>query len=82
MIDIMVCIFRFDFNGDIIKDGENIPTHLGLHHHGEDPTLPGYTLQELFILSRSKFTQQRVLAITVLGKAIAKVKNCDLGSVL
>lgn len=52
---------------------ENVPEFLGLHHHGEEPERAGYSLEELFLLSRSNFLQQRVLAINVLGKIIAKV---------
>lgn len=28
---------RFDFAGTIIPPTEDLPTHLGLHHHGEEP---------------------------------------------
>ena len=29
---------RFDFEGMIVAgDGADLPTHLGLHHHGEEP---------------------------------------------
>lgn len=34
-----------------------------LYMHGEDPHRPGYTIQELFRLSRSKIFQQRQLAL-------------------
>uniref|UniRef100_A0AAY4C766 RNA polymerase II associated protein 1 n=1 Tax=Denticeps clupeoides TaxID=299321 RepID=A0AAY4C766_9TELE len=50
----------------------HLPTHLGLHHHGEDPELAGYSLQELFLLSRSQVTQQRVLALSILANIITK----------
>ncbi|TSQ46656.1 C2 domain-containing protein 3 [Bagarius yarrelli] len=30
---------RFDFSGILIPPTEDLPTHLGLHHHGEDPEL-------------------------------------------
>ncbi|XP_077968249.1 RNA polymerase II-associated protein 1-like isoform X1 [Styela clava] len=65
---------RFDFDGNILDDNINIPSHIGLHHHGDEPDLPGYNLQELFILSRSNFTQQRVFAMTLVGKILAKAK--------
>ena len=53
--------------------GENIPEFLGLHHHGNEPERAGYSLEELFLLSRSNFLQQRVFAISTLGKIIEKV---------
>lgn len=28
---------RFDFAGALIPPTEDLPTHLGLHHHGEEP---------------------------------------------
>uniref|UniRef100_A0A3B4ZRD7 RNA polymerase II associated protein 1 n=1 Tax=Stegastes partitus TaxID=144197 RepID=A0A3B4ZRD7_9TELE len=28
---------RFDFTGSLIAPTEDLPTHLGLHHHGEEP---------------------------------------------
>jgi hypothetical protein len=44
-----------------------------LHHHGEEPERPGYTLQELLKLSRSSVQQQRVLALTTLANILDKV---------
>ena len=63
---------RFDFNGCLVSKTDNIPEYVGLHHHGDDPTAPGYTLEELFILARS-FLQQRVFALQVLARIIRKV---------
>lgn len=28
---------RFDFAGALIPPTEDLPTHLGLHHHGDEP---------------------------------------------
>jgi hypothetical protein len=44
-----------------------------LHHHGEEPERPGYTLQELLKLSRSSVLQQRVVALTTLANILNKV---------
>ena len=52
-----------------------IPSYVGLHHHGSEPDLAGYTLQELISLARSQFLQQQVFALRVLAKVINKVKN-------
>jgi hypothetical protein len=46
-------IFRFDFAGSLLPyDNENISVKAGLHHHGEEPERPGYTLEELLTLVR------------------------------
>ena len=46
---------------------------MGLHHHGNEPNLAGYTLQELLSLARSQFSQQQVFAFRLLAKVIHKV---------
>ena len=28
---------RFDFQGHLVAADANLPTHLGLHHHGDEP---------------------------------------------
>ncbi|XP_043119480.1 RNA polymerase II-associated protein 1 isoform X2 [Puntigrus tetrazona] len=65
---------RFDFSGTLIPPTEDLPTHLGLHHHGEEPELAGYSLQELFLLSRSQLNQQRNLAVSTLANVLAKAR--------
>lgn len=72
---------RFDFKGNLIdltpSDETNpeseIPTYLGLHHHSENPHLPGYTLSELVHLSRSVLPGQRCLSIQILGRILHKL---------
>ncbi|XP_015234732.1 PREDICTED: RNA polymerase II-associated protein 1 [Cyprinodon variegatus] len=73
---------RFDFTGTLIPPSEDLPTHLGLHHHGEEPERAGYSLQELFILSRSQLIQQRSLALNTLACIIAKARAGRYQSVL
>ncbi|ROL44981.1 RNA polymerase II-associated protein 1 [Anabarilius grahami] len=63
---------RFDFAGTLIPPNKDLPTHLGLHHHGEEPELAGYSLQELFLLSRSQLNQQRNLAVSTLANVLTK----------
>jgi len=62
-----VSSLRFDFSGKPIKKeiAADIPTHQGLHHHGLDPEEPGYTINELFILTRSNVPAQRVIGLQV-----------------
>ncbi|KAM9777625.1 RNA polymerase II-associated protein 1 [Neosynchiropus ocellatus] len=73
---------RFDFKGTLIPPSEDLPTHLGLHHHGEEPERAGYSLQELFLLSRSKVTSQRSLALITLASILSKARAGEYLSVL
>ena len=57
---------RFDFEGRIVDAEAQYPTASALYHH-DDQTRAGYTLQELFSLARSQFTQQRVIALRLEG---------------
>ena len=63
---------RFDFQGNVMTNNEEVAVTLALHHHGNEPDLAGYTLDELFHLARSKFNQQRVLALQTIGNILAK----------
>ncbi|KAF7201753.1 RNA polymerase II-associated protein 1 isoform X2 [Nothobranchius furzeri] len=73
---------RFDFVGTLIPPSEDLPTHLGLHHHGEEPERAGYSLQELFLLARSQFIQQRSLALSTLANILSKARAGAYLSVL
>lgn len=67
---------RFDFKGDLVKlndETANIPTHLGLHHHSDNPQLAGYTIAELVHLSRSVVPTQRCLGIQMLGRILHRL---------
>ncbi|XP_037343044.2 RNA polymerase II-associated protein 1 isoform X2 [Pungitius pungitius] len=73
---------RFDFAGALIPPTEDLPTHLGLHHHGEEPERAGYSLQELFLLSRSQLIRQRSLALGTLANILSKARAGEYRSVL
>ncbi|XP_026520383.1 RNA polymerase II-associated protein 1 isoform X2 [Notechis scutatus] len=73
---------RFSLKGELIPPDKEFPTHLGLHHHGEEAERAGYSLQELFHLSRSQVTQQRTLALQVLGHIVQKAKAGGFTSLL
>ncbi|KAG5366099.1 RNA polymerase II-associated protein [Yarrowia sp. B02] len=68
---------RFDFKGNIItpKTSRNIPMNLGLHHHGENPEMAGYTIPELAQLARSSVAGQRCIAIRTLGRILYRLGN-------
>ncbi|KAF9954433.1 RNA polymerase II associated protein 1 [Mortierella alpina] len=66
--------YRFDFAGRIIN-GEETPVHLGLHHHGMDPTQAGYTLSELLHLIRSTVPSQRILPLNIVAKVLVNCRD-------
>ena len=68
---------RFDFSGQLMPfRSEDIPVRTsGLHHHGEEPDRPGYTLEELLTLARSTYPQQRCLAFDTLTNVIDNHKQ-------
>ena len=62
---------RFDFDGNLLPyTDETIAPNSGLHHHGEEPHRPGYTLEELMTLSRSSNAQQSSIALKTLANII------------
>lgn len=79
--------YRFDFEGRLLS----FPSRAGhvtveapgksqdlnmLLHHGDEPTQPGYTLDELHHLARSAHPSQRNSAIRALGNIVFKAKQC------
>ncbi|KAK9766148.1 hypothetical protein K7432_004986 [Basidiobolus ranarum] len=70
---------RFDFHGNQLKENEDVPTHMGLHHHGDDPDRPGYTLAELLHLMRSAVSSQRIISLNIIGKIIRNLKSGQHG---
>ncbi|KAG6890583.1 hypothetical protein C0992_000401 [Termitomyces sp. T32_za158] len=65
---------RFDLSGKPIPPSTSsiLPTHLGLHHHAEG-THAGYTLDDMFLLSRSTVPAQRATMLAVLTKVGQRV---------
>lgn len=59
---------RFDFRGDIIPPSISLtlPSHLGLHHHAEGAHA-GYTLDDIFLLSRSTVPAQRATMLGIMA---------------
>ncbi|GFR83261.1 RNA polymerase II-associated protein 1 [Elysia marginata] len=69
---------RFDFEGNVLAVDIDIPVNMGLHHHGEEPERAGYTLEEIFQLTRSSNLQQKTFAFHTLAKVISKAKSGKL----
>ncbi|KAI6140628.1 hypothetical protein BKA82DRAFT_154479 [Pisolithus tinctorius] len=65
---------RFDLNGAPIPPplSETLPSHLGLHHHAEG-NRAGYTLDDIFLLSRSTVPAQRASMLGVLAKVVHRL---------
>ncbi|XP_046383648.1 RNA polymerase II-associated protein 1 [Ischnura elegans] len=68
-------VARFDFEGIILPYDADLPVTKALHHHGSEPGRPGYTLDELLLLSRSAVAQQRTLALTTLAAILKTAKQ-------
>ncbi|KAF8835931.1 hypothetical protein BDN67DRAFT_1015100 [Paxillus ammoniavirescens] len=60
---------RFDLHGAPISASlsATLPSHLGLHHHAEG-SHAGYTIEDVFLLSRSTVPAQRTSMLSVLAK--------------
>lgn len=72
-------VLRFDLTGTAIPAAVSmtLPTHLGLHHHA-DGTHAGYTLDDLFLLSRSSVPAQRTTMLDVLGRIARKLGKGEI----
>ncbi|KAF5272229.1 hypothetical protein FQA39_LY01311 [Lamprigera yunnana] len=69
---------RFDFQGWLLPFSLEITeSNRSLYHHGEDPERPGYTLQELFQLSRSNVIQQKIVALNTIAN-ILYLNQCGM----
>ncbi|KAI0693847.1 hypothetical protein C8T65DRAFT_815854 [Cerioporus squamosus] len=72
---------RFDLNGTPIpaKLSASLPTHLGLHHHAEG-SHAGYTLEDIFMLSRSTVPAQRATMLGLLAKIAHRLARTSTDS--
>ncbi|KAG2125791.1 hypothetical protein DEU56DRAFT_823777 [Suillus clintonianus] len=61
-------LLRFDLTGAPIpaEISASLPSHLGLHHHA-DGDHAGYTLDDIFLLSRSTVPAQRTTMLNILA---------------
>ncbi|WVQ93014.1 hypothetical protein IAU59_000077 [Kwoniella sp. CBS 9459] len=68
---------RFDLSGNVLSSTAqaDLPSHLGLHHHGTSPDLAGYTISDILYLSRSTVPSQRITMMGVLSKIIVKLRD-------
>ena len=73
---------RFDLSGKPISPSvsSSLPTHLGLHHHAEGAHA-GYTLDDIFLLSRSTVPAQRATMLAVLARIAQRASKMSRGDV-
>ena len=71
---------RFDLTGAVIplSISSTLPTHLGLHHHS-DGMHAGYTLDDIFLLSRSTVPAQRATMLGVLARIARRLGKAREG---
>ncbi|KAF2433720.1 hypothetical protein EJ08DRAFT_564568, partial [Tothia fuscella] len=72
---------RFSFKGELIppSKAKTLSTDLGLHHHGDAPSVAGYTIAELAMLARSSFPAQRCIAFQTLGRILYRLGVGEFG---
>ncbi|KAL3183808.1 hypothetical protein MRX96_033878 [Rhipicephalus microplus] len=66
------CVGRFDFDGELVPPDQEVPVHRGLHHHGDNPEMAGYSTAEILRLLRSQVRSQRLLALQLLERMLTK----------
>lgn len=62
--------WRYDFAGQRVTRVSAAQYDPSLYHHGDQPDIPGYTLQELSQLMSSSVKQQRALAVHVVANIL------------
>jgi hypothetical protein len=71
--------YRFDLSGHMLSEEQSlsIPSNQGLHHHGEDPELAGYTIDEILHLLHSTVDGQVILCLKILNGIFLNAKAHD-----
>ena len=67
-------MLRFDFDGRELAADAPCAPQSGLFHHGEEESRAGYSLGELLHLAQSTVLAQRVLAVSVLARLVARAR--------
>ena len=71
---------RFDLHGAPIPPelSVSLPTHLGFHHHSEGARA-GYTLDDIFLLTRSTVPAQRVAMLGIISGIVRRLAGMRQG---
>lgn len=74
-------ILRFDLRGAPIPPelSATLPTHLGLHHHAEGARA-GYTLDDIFLLTRSTVPAQRAVMLGIVAGMVRRLASMRQGT--
>ena len=74
-------ILRFDLRGAPIPPelSATLPTHLGLHHHAEGARA-GYTLDDIFLLTRSTVPAQRAVMLGIVAGIVRRLATMRQGA--
>jgi len=59
--------------GNLLPGNTDLPVTKALHHHGDEPERPGYTLEELLLFSRSSVMQQRAIGVSTIANILRLV---------
>eukprot|EP00920_Eleutheroschizon_duboscqi_P016467 GHVT01038930.1.p1 GENE.GHVT01038930.1~~GHVT01038930.1.p1 ORF type:complete len:1669 (-),score=136.28 GHVT01038930.1:2623-7629(-) len=62
-------VYHFETNGE-----DALECFRGLHHHGDEPGVSGYTLPELLHLAQSTVAGQQVLALSTLSNVLRNAR--------
>ena len=64
---------RFDLSGRqlSVEATRDLPSDIGLHHHGSSPDLAGYTIDDILHLCQSTVPSQRITMMGVLSRIIS-----------
>lgn len=64
---------RFDLSGRELSatDSKDLPSNIGLHHHGSSPDLAGYTIDDILHLCQSTVSSQRITMMGVLSRIVS-----------
>ncbi len=67
--------WRYDFEGQRVTSVSAEQYDSSLYHHGDEPDIPGYTLQELLQLMSSTVKRQRALAVHMVANILQNWKQ-------
>ena len=73
---------RFDLSGRQLSTEatRDLPSDMGLHHHGSSPELAGYTLDDILHLCQSTVPSQRITMMGVLSRIISSYVQDQVSS--
>ncbi|CDS10666.1 hypothetical protein LRAMOSA11152 [Lichtheimia ramosa] len=74
-VDDLCCRLKFNYRGETLGSIVDSSSCQGLHNHSDDPDKAGYTLEELFYLTRSQMPSQRAMALNTMACIIQRARQ-------